>query len=376
MNDKFNDLINLLKNGNATAKILLEQYYSKDKSEYDENYLLESIEWIKLWADKGDSTAQYNLAMLYENGVAVKKDLRYAKYYYEKSYALGNTTASVGIKRIAKKIDNSRAHESRPINEYFLFAENGDVYSQRCLGEAYQYGFEVEVDLEQSQKWYRMAAAADDTESQIALALLLTTNPNDLEKYKEGLKYAQIATEKGSALATTVLANSYEYGYIVEKNPKVAMEYHTLAAKLGSSTSKGVLAYHYYIGDRLNKNIEEAILLFKDAANDGDEFSQKSLGFIYANDKQLLNYDQSVKYYELSAKQGNLESQRILGLLYLNDTSDRKNYVKSLAWLDLAASNGDEESKSHIEQIKNKMPYDELKQAIEDAKILQNSIRS
>jgi len=53
----------------------------------------------------GNDFAQYNLALMYENGIVVKKDIDQAIYWYKKSAIQGNPNAQSQLKllKIFKK---------------------------------------------------------------------------------------------------------------------------------------------------------------------------------------------------------------------------------------------------------------------------------
>lgn len=45
----------------------------------------EALKWFKLSADNGDASAQFNLGVLYENGQGVSQNYTKAKEWYEKA---------------------------------------------------------------------------------------------------------------------------------------------------------------------------------------------------------------------------------------------------------------------------------------------------
>ncbi len=77
-------------------------------------------------AEKGDASCQYNLALMYEQGMGVAKDEKEAVVWYRKSADLGNANA------------------------------------QFNLGVLYENGRGTEVDFAQANQWYRKAALQGD----------------------------------------------------------------------------------------------------------------------------------------------------------------------------------------------------------------------
>ena len=58
------------------------------------NYV-KAVEWFRKAAEQGNDVAQYNLAMCYERGEGVVKDLAEAVKWYRKAAEQGNDVAQV-----------------------------------------------------------------------------------------------------------------------------------------------------------------------------------------------------------------------------------------------------------------------------------------
>ena len=84
------------------------------------NYV-KAVEWFRKAAEQGNDVAQYNLAMCYERGEGVVKDLAEAVKWYRKA------------------------------------AEQGNDVAQVILGTCYESGKGVVKDLTEAEKWYRKA---------------------------------------------------------------------------------------------------------------------------------------------------------------------------------------------------------------------------
>lgn len=57
----------------------------------------EAVKWYRKAAEQGDADAQFSLALCYEKGKGVKKDIPTAISWYEKSAAQGNEMAKSNI---------------------------------------------------------------------------------------------------------------------------------------------------------------------------------------------------------------------------------------------------------------------------------------
>ena len=87
-----------------------------------EDYATALREWRPL-AEQGHATVQYNLGLLYQNGLGVDRDYAQARQWYEKA------------------------------------AAQGDAGAQTNLGWLYEIGQGVPQDYVQAHKWYNLAAA-------------------------------------------------------------------------------------------------------------------------------------------------------------------------------------------------------------------------
>jgi len=83
----------------------------------------EAVRWYKLAAEQGDSAAQYNLGLLYADGTGVVQDYAEATRWYK------------------------------------LAAEQGDADAQTALGVAYANGTGVVQDYVTAHMWYNLSAA-------------------------------------------------------------------------------------------------------------------------------------------------------------------------------------------------------------------------
>src|SRR3989337_2395558 len=89
----------------------------KDSIGINEDLYKENLYWYQKVAENGHIKAQYNFALLYDNGEGTEKNLEKAFYWYQKA------------------------------------AENGEMYAQNSLAICYQYGEGTEKNLEKAFYW-------------------------------------------------------------------------------------------------------------------------------------------------------------------------------------------------------------------------------
>jgi TPR repeat protein len=93
---------------------------------YEANNLKLAFEKFSKGSNEGHVYSQYNLALMYENGIGIKKNEKQALFWYNKAALQGNAAA------------------------------------QFNLGVLYENGKGTKVDFTQANKWYRKAAVQND----------------------------------------------------------------------------------------------------------------------------------------------------------------------------------------------------------------------
>ena len=91
--------------------------------------------WLPI-AEQGDAEAQYNLALMYEDGLGVPQDYKEA------------------------------------VKWYCLSAEQGDADAQFNLGQMYRKGEGVPQDYKEAVKWYRLSAEQGIAQAQYNLGVM------------------------------------------------------------------------------------------------------------------------------------------------------------------------------------------------------------
>jgi TPR repeat protein len=123
-------------------------------------------------ADHGDASAQYNLAILYERGLGVRRDLAEAFSLCHLAAAQGLAAAEVELGRMYARGWGTAQRFGEALQWFEKAAEQGDPDGQRNVGWLYDQGYGVERDYKIAAKWYRMAADRGNAEGQYALGRL------------------------------------------------------------------------------------------------------------------------------------------------------------------------------------------------------------
>ncbi len=126
-------------------------------------------------AERGDALAQYNLAVMYDDGRGIPQDFQKAIYWYTKAAKQGDTKAQTSVARIhfiGFPTKNSRDVE-KAIYWYTRAAQKRDVQAQAMLGWIYRQGApNSPKDYNKAIFWYAKAAEQGNTVAQINLGLM------------------------------------------------------------------------------------------------------------------------------------------------------------------------------------------------------------
>ena len=115
-------------------------------------------EWLPL-AEQGDASAQFNLALMYDNGVGVLQDDAEAVKWYRKAAEQGHASAQNFLGYMYSKGQGVPQDYAEAVKWYRKAAEQGDADAQTNLGYMYGKGRGVLQDYVKAHIWYSLAAA-------------------------------------------------------------------------------------------------------------------------------------------------------------------------------------------------------------------------
>ncbi len=190
-------------------------------------------------AELGDSWAQYHLGFSYQEGQGVRKDLKKAMGWYEKSARSGYDSAQLNLGILfALRFKNFR----KAVEFYRLAAAQGNVDAQFNLGLYYEEGRPgVPVDRRKGFDWYLKAAQGGHVKAQHAVGYC----------YHEGLGR--------------------------RRNARQAVQWYIKAARQGNIYSMYNLGLSYLSGDGVPQSCAQAVKWLRAAAGQGHTAAAKKL---------------------------------------------------------------------------------------------------
>ena len=153
-------------------------------------------------AKRGDAFAQYNLGVMYAQGLGIEKNEQEAVGWYQKA------------------------------------ASQGYPEAQSNLGLMYEFGRGVDVDYELAMNWYLKAAAQGYALAQHNIGSMYFNGngvPKDDERASE---WYRKAAEQGFALAQNALGAMYAKGWGVEEDVTTGLDWIMKAARQGLPDAK------------------------------------------------------------------------------------------------------------------------------------------
>jgi len=226
--------------------------------------------WLRKAAEHGDMGAQEELAFLYDNGQGLPQDHSQADIWWRKA------------------------------------AEQGDAYSQYNLGIAYYRGQGLPQDYAQAIVWFRKAAELRQGE--------IAGSPEWSRKIMEGT----------TADAQSALGEAYAYGNGVPQDYTQAAAWYRKAADLGNAYAQRDLGDLYCNG---------GVIKFVDAPGGSKRGIRDDGGGEFPND-----YSLAAIWYRRAAEQGDEYSQNSLGILFDNGQGVPQDYAEAYFWYSLASA--------------------------------------
>ena len=131
-------------------------------------------------AKNGDAEAQYNLGVMYDNGLGVLQDYKEAFHWYRLATEQGYTEGKIKIYNLAKKSIPQAL--SILIND----AENRVTEAQNKLGEVYLEGKGLPQDYVLAHMWFNLAGSQINEDAiRNRNTLERKMSPSQIEKAQE-----------------------------------------------------------------------------------------------------------------------------------------------------------------------------------------------
>ena len=211
----FNWYLKAAEQGRASAQFYVGYFYASGYGIKKDEEL--AFEWYTKAAEQKNAAALNNLAICFEYGKGTDVNLTKAIYYYEESAKSGNITAQ---KNLAICYKNGTGVELNPSKVFYWTleaAKNGDVESQGKTALYHLRGYGTNIDHKEALLWYAKYYSKD----------VHINNAN------EAFNFFKKKADEGDSLALYVVGKCLQYGIVVDRNYKKAIDCFEKAAELG-----------------------------------------------------------------------------------------------------------------------------------------------
>lgn len=207
-----------------------------------------AVELFALAAEKGHKRAQLNLGTLYLLGQGVPRDLIQARAWLEKAAANGDPYALYALGRAMS--ESAPAANADPVRAAALYrqaAEKGHPFAALRYGLALGDGTAIKRDPVAAQRWLVHAHDSGVPEAALALGDMAARTPASRDKaqnekiLRSAITWYEAAARAGVPSAQFKLANAYNAGAGVTRDPSQAQLWYGRAAQQGQTEAQNAL---------------------------------------------------------------------------------------------------------------------------------------
>jgi len=311
-----------------------------------------SPEEIKKAAEQGDSSAQNDLGLMYENGLGVTQDYKTAVKWYKKAAEQGEADAQNNLGVMYDSGLGVTQNYKVAAKWFKKAADQEYAVAQFNLGVMYANGFGVLKDYKAAVKWYKKSAEQGYVSAQSRLGFMYAVGKIVTQNYKVGFKWYKKAAEQGNAFSQYNLGVMYDSGLGVLKDVKKAAKWYKKSAEQGNVDAQYGLGYMYSFGSGITKDDKEAVKWYKKAAEQGKADAQTMLGVMYELGLGITKDEkEAVKWYKKAAEQGDDGGQYNLGVKYYTGTGTLTDPIQAIIWLRKAAEQGSAKAQLYLGMI-------------------------
>ena len=183
-------------------------------------------EW-KSAAEAGKAEAQFDLGLLYAQGLGVRRDLTEATRWYRKSAQQGNAEAEFALGQMYLRGWGVPRDEADAVR--WLQMANSVESDGPPTDWAPIEGYGVDKDTKQAVYWYKLAADKGHPEAQFALAQLYANGDGVKHDQEQAARWVSASATQGYAPALAEFGERYATGRGVSQDDKRAYFWLTLA---------------------------------------------------------------------------------------------------------------------------------------------------
>lgn len=324
--------------GISAGKLKKKQYEDKKKQYEDKK---QQQKWKKEAAE-GKAEAQFELALMYERGNGVTKDVAEAAKWYRAAAEQGFAKAQTNLGICYRNGEGVTRDYAEALKWYKKAAEQGRAVARTHIGDMYRLGLGVETDLNEAAQWYKKAAEQGNAWGQYELGKMFRDGwyrgGHKIQSFAEAVKWMTKAAEQGNPQMQYALGRLYDlrdvniyepgplrdellesygerYEYKVEdKVRKLAPKWFRRAAEQGMADAQHMYALCLEFGDGISTDYAEAAMWAKKAADQGHVEAMSTLGRNYV--AHLGKTNEGLVWLLKAARLGDIDASEELAEYY------------------------------------------------------------
>jgi len=309
-------------------------------------------------AKQGYPRAEYQLGVMFRDGIGVGRDKKAAIKWFRLAAAWGEIDAKTALDDL---LGNHKTKNNKAAGKNNKAKYDDDPKKMYRRAIMYLSGNSNQKDFKNAFQLLKKSASLDHKESQYELSILYKNGNGTTKSAEKAKKWLDKAAANGHLKARAQLRellsdeeknHNYktESGYFNFSADSV----YVAAAKKGDLDAQFKLGLMYIEGDAINKNTSKGLKWLRSAAGNKHLNSQVKLGdLLYKGDQLDQNYVESAKWYHKAAEQGHSGAQYALAIMYKKGLGLDKNSRKAEKWYRKAAKQGHIKAQDKISRMQS-----------------------
>ena len=371
--------INSIENG--TYRSLLDEQADENASA-----LQHGIRTLKDNAAGGDTYAQVGLAILYENGLFIPKNTKYAAQWYSAAAGNGNVFAQYRAAKMHLKGDGVKQDSAEGRRLMQLAANGGVAGAQFFVGKLHLIGILKSTEHDNECSWFNAAFEQDYKPAEGYVGLCLLKGQYVERNVQQGHKLVNAALEQkdpefqfdvarfylddkftspnvakatallkecarnNTDLCRLVLGKMYVYGEFIPQDVARGIGYLSDCAERGTTLCLNELGAMYLFGENVAADHERGLRLLNQSARQGNVQAQLDIATAYLQGVRVPNYSgvKALKAIRSAANDANSRAEYLLGWLYYHGQLVYEDRTEAKKWMQIAANHGSNSARDFI----------------------------
>ena len=174
--------------------------------EYKSGNYIQALNIFYALAKKDDVRAQYNVALIYANGLGVEQDLPQAELWYERAAKQGNASAQYNLAQLCHAKGAKDPHAYEKAKYWYDKSVNAGVKeAYNNLGSLYLNGQGVKKDEQKAFRFFQKGARKGDEAAKVNVAVLYAWGESVTHDKMKAYEYLKSALKAGKSEASGYL---------------------------------------------------------------------------------------------------------------------------------------------------------------------------